>query len=653
MKGKVVSTSGVLLFLLATVLLVNSSFQPHQPKIISPNEKYQQDLSVFQGTLARLIEKANSFQSNPQALPELQEALLRSRETYKQVEYLMSHMDHQYVEDYINGAPLKKLERNAPQLSVVEPEGLQVLDEMVFQEHAFENAPEIKELTIRLQSRYQQLMDYHHFLQITDRDVFEASRMELIRVFTMGLSGFDTPGSSNAIPESRMVMQSMAQAIQYYLPLLERKQMHQLANRLDELFTSAIQYLEANSDFDSFDRLQYLMEVINPLFAGLLEAQTELGIETIYEVTPLNLKHSVNYFSTNLFDENLLNPHYYTRLNEPQDTPELKELGQLLFFDPILSSNNQRSCASCHQPEKAFSDGLAKSLAFDHQGTIQRNAPGLINAVFADKYFYDLRTVVLEDQIQHVVSSPEEFSSDFLQIAERLDQSSEYRQKFGQAFPNITGANITQHTISTALAAYVMSLSAMSSPVDQYIRGEREYLEDDVKAGFNLFMGKAGCGTCHFAPVFNGSVPPWYQHSESEVLGVPATPDTTNATMDQDRGRYDGVLKERSDIYRHSFKTPTVRNAALTAPYMHNGVYHSLEQVIDFYDVGGGIGLGLEVPNQTLPDAPLNLTETEKQQLVAFMEALTDTTGLTGVPEQLPRIDNDLVLDKRVIGGMY
>ena len=142
--------------------------------------------------------------------------------------------------------------------------------------------------------------------------------------------------------------------------------------------------------------------------------------------------------------------------------------------------------------------------------------------------------------------------------------------------------------------------------------------------GFNLFMGKAKCATCHYVPLFNGSKPPTYYYQESEVIGVPATADTLHPLLDSDSGR---IHTLNLDFFNHAFKTPTLRNIALTAPYMHNGVYKTLEEVIDFYDKGGGQGLGLSLPNQTLPADKLQLTKTEKKNLKAFLLTLTDTTG--------------------------
>lgn len=134
-------------------------------------------------------------------------------------------------------------------------------------------------------------------------------------------------------------------------------------------------------------------------------------------------------------------------------------------------------------------------------------------------------------------------------------------------------------------------------------------------------MGKATCGTCHFAPTFSGLVPPFFEENESEVLGVLKNPKTIE--LDDDLGRSASKrLTYETEIYDRSFKTVTVRNISKTAPYFHHGQYNTLEEVVEFYNVGGGIGFGLEVPNQTLPPDSLNLSEVEKRQLIAFLKAI-------------------------------
>ena len=130
-------------------------------------------------------------------------------------------------------------------------------------------------------------------------------------------------------------------------------------------------------------------------------------------------------------------------------------------------------------------------------------------------------------------------------------------------------------------------------------------------------MGKAKCATCHFIPLFNGVTPPKYIVSESEVLGVPVS--LADSTLDPDPGYY-GVIGV--DAYKHAFKIPTIRDINKTAPYMHNGIYQTLDQVMEFYNKGGAAGLGIHLPNQTLSEENLQLTEKEKEDIIAFMNSL-------------------------------
>jgi cytochrome c peroxidase len=301
----------------------------------------------------------------------------------------------------------------------------------------------------------------------------------------------------------------------------------------------------------------------------------------------------------------------------------------------------------------AFTDGAKKSVAKDFLGSVDRNAPTLLNTVYADRYFHDMRAFNLEVVLEHVVTNREEFSLGLIQLEEKLKKSKEYREWFNRAFQGTKYNGINAQSITAAMTSYLKTLNTFDSEFDRYVRAETSSIDESVRNGFNLFMGKAACGTCHFAPVFNGTVPPDYHESESEILGTPEFNDPEDMHIDPDEGRYRGISKEKVDFYRFSFKTPTVRNIELTAPYMHNGVYATLEEVMDFYNKGGGEGFGYEVPNQTLPFDNLNLTDKEQGDIIAFMLTLTDTSGTTSVPKSLPEFENNPEWNKRVVGGVY
>jgi len=204
----------------------------------------------------------------------------------------------------------------------------------------------------------------------------------------------------------------------------------------------------------------------------------------------------------------------------------------------------------------------------------------------------------------------------------------QYDSLFTQAFPD--SKVIRKKSVVRALSAYVSTLNAFNSRFDRNMRGELDDFTDQEILGMNLYMGKALCATCHFLPLTNGTVPPNFRETEKEVIGTPETAE--NKEVDDDEGFY-WVYKE--GIHKYMFKTPTVRNIQFTAPYMHNGVYETLEQVMDFYNKGGGGGMGFDLPHQTLPFDSLSLSNAEQQAIIAFMKTLSDTTISKDPPKLL------------------
>ena len=560
------------------------------------------------------------------------------RLSFKGTEMLLWYFNREITRKKLNGAPLPYLEENAPQLSIFEPEGLQRLEELIGEQDkraALSMLQSFKKNWALINASMQSI-------NLNDRMLLEALRFEIMRIAFLHITGFENPAFTNAIAEAENAWNSMEGVVLAYSTSAKTENTHEA---LVEAFNAGKQFF-ANSDFEHFNRIEFIRQAAQPLFGALIKYQEEGGIPW-YEETG-QLPQAFNSRASQFFSDDFLDPYFFMGLQQNQDNQAMQQLGRYLFFDPVLSSNGERACAGCHKPEKAFSDGLPKSMATGFEGTVQRNAPGLINAVYADRFFYDLRTAPLENQFEHVVFSAQEFNTTYAEITNRLNASAEYQSLFKEAFGEKAGIN--KNTITTALAAYVASLRSFNSPIDRYLRGEEVTLTTEEIEGFNLFMGKANCGTCHFAPTFSGLVPPYFDESESEILGVPAT--AANNLVDPDHGRAGGALKESAPIYDHSFKTVTVRNSALTGPYMHNGVYATLEEVVDFYNRGGGEGLGYAVPYQTLPADTLGLTPAEQSALIAFMNALTDTTNLTSQPGRLPEMPQEQFAHRKV-GGLY
>ncbi len=604
--------------------------------------------------MALAVEKLEHTAQNltPNQVEVLQKAVTDARLQYKKIEFLLAYLDGYAIKKNINGAPLPNVEPNVPRVIEIAPSGLQVLDELAFGEDPFSEKEKIQELAQKLSHDFEEMQAYQSKVKLTHRHIFEAIRQGIVRVFTLGATGFDTPGSANAIPEAKAAFEGMYDAFKNYMPMLTEKD-RGLAIVMDARMEYTLQYLTENNDFETFNRLEFLKNHIEPQYQLFYEIHKSLGIEFAEETD--KMPRAVNYHATSLFAPDFLNAGYFANLDLKNPLMAKRvELGKTLFFDPILSKENNRACASCHRPEIAFTDGLPQSLAANGKEHLKRNSPTLVNAVYADQYFYDLREPRLDRQMLHVVMSKDEFGTDYVEIINKIKQSTEYGQLFSEAYPEYPEYQISTYTISDALSAYVANLTDFDSPFDLYVRGEIGVIDPAVERGFNLFMGKAACGTCHFAPTFNGTVPPTYDESESEVLGIPTSSDTLNAQLDGDLGRYaSGIPGYKADFYKSSFKTVTVRNVALTSPYMHNGVFKTLEEVVDYYNRGGGAGLGLDVPHQTLPFDELKLTKAEQADLVAFMKSLTGDMTKYDTPTRLPSFDGQAAWNTRKIGGEY
>jgi len=549
---------------------------------------------------------SKAFRENKITIDSLQKVFLNCRKAYKKVEFQLAFQFPEYVSSKINGAPLLHLEKENSRPVLSNPEGLQVLDELIFSEESIENKNEIANLAIRLNNNYQTLYRKVSVDKLNPTDAILAIRIQLIRIFTLGVTGFDTPGSVNAIEDSCNSLIGIQNYMESNADLMPEKDRNIILNKIK----NTIVFLR-QSNFENLDRLALVKNHLDPIYAELLPFQKNQS---------LNFITSWNPNSTSLFDSEFLNPYQFTNLKKEEDSAELRSLGKLLFFDSMLSHDNKMNCATCHQPEKGFTDGTPKSMSNINGTTVFRNSPTLLNSAYADKYFYDLRAYSLEQQVEHVIFSSLEFNTTYKEILQKLNSDKNYRQKFKTIFKK---KNITREDFTKALASYVLSLKSFNSTFDQYVRGEITTIDSSVAKGFNLFTGKANCSTCHFSPTFSGLVPPLYIENESEILGVFSKPNSKE--IDEDEGRYNnGILNEKSWIYEKSFKTVTVRNANETAPYFHNGAYTNLDDVLEFYNQGGGEGMGIATKNQTLGSDKLNLTSEEKNDLIAFLKSLSD-----------------------------
>jgi cytochrome c peroxidase len=281
------------------------------------------------------------------------------------------------------------------------------------------------------------------------------------------------------------------------------------------------------------------------------------------------------------------------------------ELGKMLFFDTRLSGDDKMSCATCHQPDKAFGDGLALSPGAGGK-PLTRNTPTCLNVGFFESFFWDGRAGSLEEQALGPIQSAVEMNQDLDELEAELRAIPAYVTKFRRVF----GSGPDRDGIAKALAAFQRTLVSGPSPFDRYLQGETSALSADAQAGLELFRGEAGCIECHNGPLL----------SDGEFYRL--------GTSYKDEGRA-GITGKREDRYR--FRTPSLRNVAETGPYMHDGSIETLEEVVTFYYRGisdhGRDGLKPDtfaLQGQSFSEIPL---------LVEFLKSLTGKAPEISAPE--------------------
>lgn len=533
----------------------------------------------------------------------LQEKFQDIRKTYKKmewaVEYFLPHSAR-----FINGPALPEIEMD--EHTEIEPEGLQVLEEM-FYPYDKGNKDEVIRMLNKLINKSNTIETNFQVITISKDQVFDALRQETFRISSLGISGFDTPVSGVFLQEMPSSLEGVKETLEQIST--ERSKDKALKSIVAEI-NSTIGILKKNTDKNTFDYVSFIPDHLNKITTLMLDFKNQEKIPDVEVTTALN-KNAATFFAKNAF-----NPNAFTPGKEYAFSEEKAVLGRQLFNDKILSNNNNRSCATCHIPEKAFTDGLAKSISLENS-ELARNAPSLNYAGYQHGQFWDMRKDDLEGQSSDVISNKEEMHGDLNVILAKINQDKNYQA----AFKKIYHSQKTEvWQLQNVLASYIRSLSKFNSAFDDYMRGNKSAMTDSQKLGFNLFVGKAQCAICHFVPLFNGTVPPNFKKTEQEVLGVAINGD--NKTFDNDLGR--GKFHETVPSLQHSFKTPTLRNINKTAPYMHNGGYRTLKEVMNFYNKGGGKAFGFKVENQTLSDAPLQLTDKEIDDIIEFMKALDD-----------------------------
>ncbi len=305
-------------------------------------------------------------------------------------------------------------------------------------------------------------------------------------------------------------------------------------------------------------------------------------------------------------------------------TPQQIDLGRYLFFDPVLSVDGTVSCATCHDPGRGFADGRGRSVGVSGQ-PVRRSAPSLWNVAFQQRFFWDARAGSLEEQMQGPLYDEHEMGNSRDSLLRTLNAIPAYRALFAQAWPQdfaAAGARIRLDQVYTAIAAFQTTLISLNSRYDQYAHGYAGALTENEKEGLNIFRSfVARCAECHTPPLFT-----------NQQIAVIGTPEPEGLPFDAGA---EETLGEPSQ--RGGFKVPSLRNVALTAPYMHSGRFPTLREAAAFYTGGRG---------HAVPEGETlkihwhiwepGLTDRELDRLVDFLQTLTDESFKPREPAQLP-----------------
>jgi cytochrome c peroxidase len=523
---------------------------------------------------------------------------IKARKHFKKIEPILASIDKNNYKSLNAPNILQVQEEDLTDIKIRNPFGFQVIEELL---HESKIDTLQLQRTLLITSSRLKLIKKNAFINLKDYHIIWLVRDQIIRIATTGITGFDSPVLGTSLLESQYTYKTLITLIDFFQDKFTSKEVYAT---LIASFQNAIKVLD--HDFDSFDRYTFIKEHTDKQLKLLIETQEDWKVTFPFEM-------AISNNATALFSPNAINVFYFT--DHKSDTTHLKQkelFGKELFNDKTLSKNYTMACASCHIKDLAFTDG---KKTFNSRQV--RNSPTLTYAAYQQSFFMDARTGSLEGQIVGVADNHNEFNLPMDSIVNRVKKNPKYKLLLASLY----GSKKLDFNIRHAIASYIRKLSPFNSKFDNNINKKENTLTNQEKKGFNLFMGKAVCATCHFPPIFNGTVPPNFMDTELELIGVPEKNDTINAVISTDPGRYNIFhTKERKGF----FKTPTVRNIAKTAPYMHNGVYKNLEAVLDFYNRGGGKGIGIYEDYQTLPFDELNLTKEEQNMIIAFMKTLTD-----------------------------
>ncbi|MCF2490938.1 cytochrome-c peroxidase [Dyadobacter sp. CY347] len=377
--------------------------------------------------------------AEPETVENAKTKLIYSRLAYKRIEYFLEHFFFTSSRIY-NRAPKNEIEE--PHLEYMEPAGMQYMEAMLFDSLTTDSK---KELLTQAELLTNAANDLHALLykfETNDKQILAATRLQLIRIIALGITGFDAPMLKSGIWESASAMETIALTLKPYLD----------ESKHDSVFyylKNSIGFLRTNAEFDSFDRLKFLTENALPLQMHLNIMIREMGLDS---AAPGMLR----YNAPHMFSPGALDSMYDEGLFQKQ-----AELGKKLFFETRLSGNSSKSCASCHNPANYFTDGLPKSIGINAHTTVRRNAPSLFYAAAQHNQFWDGRAKTLEEQIEAVMRDSSEMNGSPAGSMQMLLKDKEYKNLFKKAFPGKGSKKRDEQQIYSVLAAFIRNFKPL------------------------------------------------------------------------------------------------------------------------------------------------------------------------------------------------
>jgi cytochrome c peroxidase len=385
---------------------------------------------------------------------QLREQFLKTRLAYKRTEVFTEYFFAFYA-GKLNGPPIPFFEESEPDRGEQPPAGMQLVESFIFPKPDHRQQQALQFQLSELNRYAIELPTITESFAFNDNNILDALMEQMFRLSSMGITGFDSQVAVNGLPETAASLESIRQVLSFYKDGIT-EQMPGKYQQLDQLLQEAVQYISKHPGFDKFDRMHFFRSYLDPITRIIGAYKQREG----FSDNESGRFYSAVKKSGSLFDKTAFNPNRF--LDDFSSSPAKIALGKKLFFEPALSSNKMRSCASCHQPGKGFADGLKTSMALDGHSPLPRNAPTIWNAALQRNLFLDGRGKNLEDQVFQVLNNAKEMHGSAKQTAGSIINEPGYKELYQTAYPG-TGKEKAAENICNAIACFERTLISLDS----------------------------------------------------------------------------------------------------------------------------------------------------------------------------------------------